>query len=169
MRTITPVYLEVPPGGGTAGPTFLGPQYVTADSRYVWTANQGGLSAKLGAGSVTQIDAANGKIIRSIDTFADHFYGTINSIVSDGTHVWIANGTDSYKDKRHGDTVTELNDSNGSLVRVIHLRNTIYSDPVRLVSNGVDVWVTDQGGGTGTLSSVIELNATTGAVIRVIR
>jgi hypothetical protein len=168
VRTITPEYAETPPGGGTPGQTVLGPQYVAADPRYVWTANQGSLSVKLVAGSVTQINAASGKIVRTIDTAADHFYGTINSIVSDGTHVWIANGTDGYKGRRHGDTVTELNATNGSLVRVIHIHNTIYSDPVGLVTNGVDVWIADQGGGIGTYGSVIELNAATGAVVRVI-
>jgi len=37
-----------------------------------------------------------------------------------------------------------------------------------LVSNGVDVWVTDQGGGANGIGSVIELNALTGVVVRVI-
>ena len=83
--------------------------------------------------------------------------------------MWIANGTDDYRGRRHGDTVTELNASNGSLVRVIKLRNGIYSDPVGLASNGVDVWVGDEGGGAYGMGSVIELNAATGAVVRIVR
>jgi hypothetical protein len=167
VRTISPVYVERPPGGGTPGPTILSPQFVAADARYVWTDNEGGVNVKLENGSVTQINAANGKIVRTIDTTADHFY-TIRAIVSDGTHVWIANGTDYDKGKRRGDSVTELNATDGSLVRVIHLHNGIYSDPYGVVSNGVDVWVADQSGGIGTWGSVVELNAATGSVVRVI-
>jgi hypothetical protein len=168
IRTITPTKLETPPGGGIRSRTFLGPQFVAADARYVWIANEGGVAAKL-FGSVTQIDATTGKVVRTIDSPADHFWGTITSIVSDGRHVWIANGTDDYRGRRHGDTVTELNASNGSLVRVIKLHNGIYSDPVGLVSNGVDVWVSDQGGGAYGIGSVIELSAATGTVVRVVR
>jgi hypothetical protein len=45
----------------------------------------------------------------------------------------------------------------------------MYSDPAGLATNGVDVWVTDQGGGALGIGSVIELNASTGAVVRMIR
>jgi hypothetical protein len=163
------MHSEVPPGGGIASPTFLGPQYVAADGNYVWTGNEGGLTVKLIGGSVTQIDASTGKIIRSIGSAADRFRGTIQSIESDGSHVWVVNGTASYRGRRVGDSVTELNASNGTLVRVVHLHNGIYSDPVQLVSNGIDVWVTDQGGGAFGVGSVIEFNAATGAVVRIIR
>jgi len=89
--------------------------------------------------------------------------------VSDGTHVWVVNGADDYRGRMHGDSVTELNASNGSLVRVILLHRGIYSDPYGLVSNGTDVWVTDVGGGEDGYSSIVlELSAATGAVVRTI-
>ena len=73
IRTITPTKLETPPGGGVRSRTLLGPQVVAGDNRYVWIGNEGGVSAKL-FGSVTQIDAVTGKVVRTIDSPADHFW-----------------------------------------------------------------------------------------------
>jgi len=87
---------------------------------------------------------------------------------SDGTYVWVINGSVSFRGQRRGDTITELNATNGSLVRVIQLRDGIYADSSRVVSGGTHVWVTDSGGGTYGIGSVIELNAATGAVVRTI-
>jgi hypothetical protein len=173
IRTITPTVMEAPPGGGNKLPAYLQPRFVTADTQYVWTGNDQATSYPLGGGglyggSVSQISEATGRVVREIDTPADNFHFSIHDIVSDGTHVWIVNGSVGTPKGRRGDSVTELKASNGALVRVVLLRNGIYSDPVGLVSNAVDVWVTDQGGGTEGIGSVIELNASTGAVVRVI-
>jgi hypothetical protein len=166
IHVITPMKMEVPPGGGSKVPTYLGPQFVTAGEHYVWTGNDGGTSMKLNGGSVTQIDITTGKIVRTIDTPADRFLGVMRDIVSDGTHVWIVNGSVSTRYGRRGNSVTELNDANGSLVRVVHLHNGIYSDPFGLASNGIDVWVVDQGGGTEGIGSVLEYDVSTGALVR---
>jgi hypothetical protein len=173
LRTITPTVMEAPPGGGSRLPAYLQPRYVTADTRYVWTGNDQATSYSLGGGglyggSVSQINEATGKVVREIDSPADNFHFRFYDIVSDGTHVWIVNGSVSTPKGRRDDSVTELKDSNGPLVRVVLLRNGIYSDPVALVSNDVDVWVTDQGGGIEGIGSVFELNASTGTVVRVI-
>jgi hypothetical protein len=168
MRTITPMHREAPPGGGSKAPVYLSPQYVSADAHYTWTGNEGGLTAKLYGGSVTQIDAATGKIVRMIGTPAYHFFGHISAIDSDGTHVWVVNGTVGTRNGQRGDTVTELSATNGALIRVVRLHDSLYSDPVGVVSNGVDVWITDTGGGATGIGSVIELDASTGAVVRVI-
>jgi hypothetical protein len=168
IRGITLSRRERPKGGGPKVPTYLGPEFVSIDSHYAWTGNEGSVSLKLHSGSVTQFDVATGKVVRTIDTAADRFRGTIKSIVSDGVHVWIVNGTASYGNRKVGDTVTELNATNGSLVRVIHLSKSVYSNPVGIASNGTDVWVTDAGGGYEGLPSVIELSASTGAVVKTI-
>jgi hypothetical protein len=169
LRTITPTHMTVPPGGGSKVLTYLGPRFVTADARYVWTGNDEGTRFKPSGGSVTQINAVTGTIVRTIDTATGRFYGGFQSIVSDGNRVWVVNGSVYYSKGRRGDSVTELNATNGSLVRVVVLHNGMYSDPVGLATNGVDVWVTDQGGGALGIGSVIELNASTGAVVRMIR
>ena len=169
LRTITPTHMTVPPGGGSKVLTYLGPRFVTADARYVWTGNDEGTRFKPSGGSVTQINAVTGTIVRTIDTATGRFYGGFQSIVSDGNRVWVVNGSVYYQKGRRGDSVTELNATNGSFVRVVVLHDGIYSDPVGLATNGVDVWVTDQGGGALGIGSVIELNASTGAVVRMIR
>ena len=166
LRTFTPTYLERSPGQINKTPVYLSPNCVAVDAHYVWTGNGGGLSQKHLGGSVTQINAATNKIVRSVGSAADHFRGTIQSIYSDGTHVWVVNGSVSYRGHRRGDTITELNATNGSLVRVIQLHDGIYADPVGVVSNGVNVWVTDSGGGIYGIGRVIELSAATGAVER---
>jgi hypothetical protein len=168
LRTLTPTHPEASPGEKYKFPVYLSPNCVTVDARYVWTGNGGSLSYKLLGGSVTQIDAATDKIVRTVGSSADGFSGTIQSVDSDGTHVWVVNGSVSYRGHRRGDSVTELNATNGSLVRVIQLHDGTYADPVGVVSNGVDVWVTDTGGGTDGIGSVIELNADNGAVVRTI-
>jgi hypothetical protein len=168
IRTLTPTHLERTPGQTNKYPVYLSPNCVTVDAHYVWTGNGGGLTQKPLGGSVTQINAATDKIVRTVGSAADRFWGTIQSIYSDGTHVWVVNGSVSYRGHRRGDTITELNATNGSLVRVIQLHDGIYADPVGVVSNGVNVWVTDSGGGTYGIGSVIELNAGTGALVRTI-
>lgn len=168
IRTITPTAMVAPPDGGNKNRINMQPRFVAVDARFVWTGNDQGLSFKLGGGSVTQINAATGKVVRTVDTAADRFHANIQSIVSDGTHVWIVNGSVYTRGGRRGDSITELNALNGSLIRVVQLHDGIYSDPVGLVSNGVDVWVTDSAGGAIGIGSVIEFNAATSAVVRVI-
>lgn len=167
-RNISPTQVETPPMGGARGPVNLTPQFVAADGHYVWTGNQQGMTFKM-SGSVTQIDAATGKIVHNVGTRADHFFSEIRDIASDGTHVWVVNGSDHTRYGRTGDTVTELSAVNGALIRVIRLRGGIYSDPFGIVSNGVDVWVTDNGGGRYGIGSVIEISASTGRIVRVIQ
>jgi len=168
IRTLTPTHLERSPGQTNKFPVDLLPICVTFDAHYVWTGNEEGLTQKPLGGSVTQVNAATDIIVRTVGSAADRFWGTIQSIYSDGTHVWVVNGSVYYRGHRRGDTITELNATNGSLVRVIQLHDGIYADPVGVVSNGVNVWVTDSGGGMYGIGSVIELNAVTGAVVRTI-
>jgi hypothetical protein len=168
LRTITPTHPEVAPGQQEKLPVFLSPMCVTLDARYVWTGNGGSLSYQLLGGSVTQINAATDKIVHTVGSVADRFSGNIQSIDSDGTHVWVVNGSVYYRGHRRGDSVTELNAKNGALVRVILLHDGTYSDPVGIVSNGVDVWVTDSGGGTYGNGSVLEFSASSGKELRTI-
>jgi len=168
LKTVTPTHLEMAQGQTYKAPVYLSPSCVTVDARYVWTGNEGGLTFSPPDGSVTQINAATDKIVRTVGSAADRFRGTIQSVYSDGTHVWVVNGSVSYRGHRRGDSITELNAANGSLVRVIQLHDGVYADPVDVVSNGVDVWITDAGGGTYGIGSVIELNASNGAVVRTI-
>jgi YVTN family beta-propeller protein len=78
-------------------------------------------------------------------------------ISSDGTHVWVANlGSNTFLG---GNTVTELNASDGSVVRTI----TVGKRPVDTSSDGTHVWVAN-----GSDNTVTELNASDGSVVRTI-
>jgi len=166
LRTFAPTHLETSPGQSLTYAVDLSPTCVSVDGNFVWTGNEEGLTQKPLGGSVTQIDAATDRVVRTVGGTADRFWGTIQNIDSDGTHVWVVNGSVSYRGRRRGDTVTELNATNGSLVRVIQLHDGIYADPVGVVSNGVDVWVTDSGGGFDGVGSVLEFDVATGKLVR---
>jgi hypothetical protein len=165
LRTFVPTHPEVSPGQTGKSPAYLSPNSVTVDAHYLWTGNGGGLSFKLNGGSVTQVNVATDRVVRTVGSAADRFMGNIRSIDSDGTHVWVVNGSVYFEGHRRGDSITELNATNGSLVRVIELHDGIYSDPTDVVSNGVDIWVTDNGGFDG-IGNVLEFNVSTGKRVR---
>jgi DNA-binding beta-propeller fold protein YncE len=72
------------------------------------------------------------------------------------SRIWVANFGDN--------TITELNATNGSLIRVIRKLSYKIDGPSALVINGHDLWVTNSHG-----NSVTELNTENGALIRVVR
>ena len=84
-------------------------------------------------------------IVRTIPL--DDMYG----ISSDGTHVWVAN--------YDVNTVTELDVSNGSVIRNI----AVADGPWGVSADGTHVWVTNEGSNT-----VTELNASDGSVVQTI-
>jgi hypothetical protein len=91
-----------------------------------------------------------------------------------GSHLWLSNGLES------GNSVIELNASNGSLVRVIKGAKYGFNEPADVVVRGTRVWVTSGWGPRNTTvqastqpnkygGSVTEFNANSGAVVRVIK
>jgi len=72
-----------------------------------------------------------------------------------GGHVWAAN--------YNGNSLTELNASNGSLVRVIHTVADRLNSPFGVTASGGRAWVTNYGG-----NLVTELKAPIGALVSVI-
>ena len=83
-------------------------------------------------------------------------------IAVSGSHAWVANNFMSLKSPL-ANSVTELNVSNGSLVRVISLSHVVggLNAPNSIAASGTHVWVTD-------FNRIIELNASNGSVERVI-
>jgi hypothetical protein len=78
----------------------------------------------------------------------------------------------------NGDSITELNASNGSLVRVINARAgasagpNLPSGPESLTVSGPHLWVGDihnYPNGRTPLSSVVEFNVSNGALVRTIK
>jgi hypothetical protein len=82
------------------------------------------------------------------------------AIESSGGHVWVANSGRMYS----GDSITELNASDGSLVRILSSRAYNFSGPSGIAVSGGKVWVANQSG-----NSVTEINASNGKLIRVVK
>jgi hypothetical protein len=86
-----------------------------------------------------------------------------SDIAVSGSHAWVTNDLTSMKSPL-ANSVTELNVSNGSIVRVIRLSHIVggIAAPNSIAASGTHVWVTD-------LNRIIELNASNGSVVRVIK
>jgi serine/threonine-protein kinase len=76
-----------------------------------------------------------------------------DGIASDGTYVWVAN--------THGDAVTQINASNGSLVRRLTGASYGFSGLTAIAADGKHVWAVNGDG-----DSVTEINAEDGSPIR---
>ncbi len=64
----------------------------------------------------------------------------------------------------YGDSVTELNAYNGSLIRVVRSKSDGFSAPTGIAGGGSGIWITNQWSNT-----VTELKAANGSLERVIR
>jgi YVTN family beta-propeller protein len=80
---------------------------------------------------VTELDASDGSMVQNVSVGI-----TPEGIVSDGTHVWVANS--------NGNTVTELNASTGTVAQTIGVGDI----PVAVSSDGSHLWVANSGSGT---------------------
>jgi outer membrane protein assembly factor BamB len=94
-------------------------------------------------------------VVRVINAKADRFSMPFG-IVTSGSHVWVMNNV-------QGDRITELNASNGSLVRIINPKAGVFDQPA-FAASGSRVWVSNYDG-----NSIIELNASNGSLVRVIK
>jgi hypothetical protein len=73
-----------------------------------------------------------------------------------GGRLWVCNENGNY--------LSELNVTNGALIRTVGSRADQFSDPSDIATNGRFLWVTNNTG-----SSITQLNATDGSLVRVIR
>lgn len=77
------------------------------------------------------------------------------AIALDGAHVWIADNSD--------DSVTEISETTGAVIRIIRLGGPTPYGPFAVSSNGSRVWVAYDNGFTLT-----EINAVTGEIVKTI-
>ena len=96
--------------------------------------------------ALTAVPASAGTVLRTINVG-----NAPSDISSDGTHVWVDNQIDN--------TVTELDASDGSVVRTI-IGPPFANFLIGVVSDGTHVWVADHGG------FVYELNTSDGSVVQ---
>ena len=81
---------------------------------------------------------------------ASYGFNAPNRIADDGTHVWVTNPP--------GNSVTELNASDGSLVRTLAGASYSFSYPAGIAGDSSHIWVANSGG-----NSVTEVNASDGS------
>jgi DNA-binding beta-propeller fold protein YncE len=121
--------------------------------------NSDGQSLNQGTGSVVELNASNGSVIRTLSGSEYQFNDPVG-ITSDGTHVWVTNEDD-------GRWVVELNASNGRVIRTLPDLSAPGTDlmvdpfPGGIATDGTRVWVVDSAN-----SLVTELNAGNGSFIR---
>jgi Protein kinase domain len=148
--------------GGRYG--FSTPRTLVDDGKHVWVANQFG-------NSVTELDAANGSWIRTISGSQYHFDGP-SLLALDGSTLWVASWPPgSEPNDPQPAAITEVNTSDGSLVRTL---SGFYS-PAALVADGSRLWVLNpspgdpnQGGYTAGGGTLVEIGAADGTVQRTI-
>ena len=78
----------------------------------------------------------------------DHLSG----LAFDGTHLWVGN--------LDGNSVTEIDASDGSLVRVLSASKYSFDQPAAMAFDGTHLWITNAD------DSVTEINASSGAFVR---
>jgi YVTN family beta-propeller protein len=122
---------------------------VSSDGTHVWVVSSPSYPAK---GTVSEIEASSGTVIRTIPVGVDACGGGVSS---DGTHVWVTNCNDG--------TVSEIEASSGTVIRTI----PVGGYPHGVSSDGTHVWVAG-GGPSGNDGTVTEIEDSSGTVIRTI-
>jgi len=131
------------------------PLGIVADPSRVWITNcEAACGSSAGAtGSVTVLSATTGSVETSLSGTSFGFDNP-QSISADGVHVWVGNA--------NGRSVTEINESNATLVRVLRASSDEFRQPF-VDSDGSHVWVANSGA-----SDVTELDASSGALVTVL-
>lgn len=110
---------------------FGAPVGIAADARHVWVVNEARANTSGGA-SVIELDARTGALVQTLPS-SSYGFNYPSAAVDDGRHLWVSNEN----------SVTELNASDGSLVRTITLPATVnmYSWGLDLALAGTHLWV----------------------------
>jgi hypothetical protein len=146
-------------------PRFDDPTALAVSGTDVWVVNMAG-------NSITEFNAKTGSLVRVINAKVDSFHHPAG-IALQGSHLWITNGneefgmgTSNYPLAKYS-SITELNASNGSLVRVINSPADQLLQPGPIVVSGSHVWVVNSNSTQSSRATLIELNASNGSLVRV--
>lgn len=147
---------------------FKTPIAIADNGRDVWVVNDGVSGNVLGTGSITELNARNGSLVRVIRVAAAHFDNP-GAIAIGDAHVWVTN----LETSSEGGSVTDIDEVDGSITRVISAAADAFDGPVAIAARDDRVWILSSGvknyyGNGKGVGSLTELNATTGRVIRVI-
>jgi len=125
---------------------FLNPGVIVASPGRIWVGNNSG-------NSITEINSANGDLVRKVTTRAEKSLRS-NAMVVSGSHLW---ATAKY-------SIGEFNLSDGSLVRVIDKTADEFNAPDEITVQGSHVWVLN----SQTAPHLTELNESNGSLIKVV-
>jgi outer membrane protein assembly factor BamB len=133
---------------------FSSSGHIACGSSRVWVSNSY-------SSTITELDASTGSLVRVISGKIYKFKLPGQILINNG-NVWVIN--------LNGDSLTELNASNGKLIRVVdlhsgHVTASQYYGPLSMAVSGDRILVTNI---SSVADSIIELNAITGSLIRVI-
>ncbi len=147
---------------------FATPIALAVTDQHVWVVNEGVSGNSRGTGSITELNAHNGALIRVITVNAARFDNPAAIAIS-GSRVWVT----SLQTSTQGGSVTDLDEADGSITQVVDAPGDAFDGPVAIAASGNDVWIVSSGvknyyGNGRGVGSLTELNATTGRVIRVI-
>jgi outer membrane protein assembly factor BamB len=146
---------------------FEDPGSVAVSGGHAWVANN-----QDGADSVVELNANDGSLVKVLRSKSYGFSHPTFIAASDG-RVYVLNGD--------GDSVTEMNARTGALIRVINARagccaysNSTFewAEPVEFAVSGSHLWLADEhayANGGEQVSSIVELNAYSGSLERVIK
>jgi hypothetical protein len=131
--------------------TIQAPVALASDGAHVWLVGSD-VHGKGTTGTVIELDASDGRQLWSAPTtiYSNPQATTYDSIAYADGFLWVANGK----------TVTELNASNGKLVRVLSGAQYKFNGPTVVATAGANVLVVNAGG-----NSVTEIDARTGALV----
>jgi hypothetical protein len=138
--------------GGSYG--FASPIDFAFDGTHLWVSNWTGAS-------VTELNASNGSWIQTISEAATGGPPGLlgpDGMVFDETHIWVAN---SFSEGGVGNSVTELNASDGSIVAQLDGGSYGFDSPDGIVFDGTHLWVANIDANT-----VTELNASDGSWVQ---
>lgn len=116
--------------------------------------------------SAAELNASDGAVVRVMRAKSYDFDFDTGPIDFSGQNAWVLNA--------HNESVTELDAKSGALIRVVHLHikavsklaPEMFYSPLNMTISGSRVMVSDM---TITGNQIIELNAISGSVIRVIK
>lgn len=164
---------ELDAGTGAVIKSFVGtkdgityPVALAVSGPYLWVVDSGYHG---GLGGVTRIDSRNGSTLTKNGT--DYGFERPSSIAASGGRIWVLN--DPYRGRL---SVTEINASDGSFIRRLSgpqydfgmYVHYLQYRPEGIAASGDRVWVADPVGGSEGHGAVTEINAKTGALVRVL-
>ena len=138
--------------GGKYG--FSEPDGIAFDGAHIWVTNAV-------TSSVTELNASDGSLVRTL-TAASYEFNEPDGIAFDGSHIWVANYLGGAGSSPGNGLVTELNASDGSLVRTITSASYEFNEPYAIAAGDAHIWVVNR----FAPFSVTELNASDGSLVR---